>query len=101
MRLTQHQIEVLKCVADEVFGSDSRLVLFGSRVDDNLSGGDIDLYVTGFNQSIEQRLAAKLSFLVQVKQQIGEQRIDIIFAPLPEQPVLPIHRIAEKTGLPL
>lgn len=68
MRLTQHQIEVLKSTADEIFGSESHLVLFGSRVDDSLSGGDIDLYVIGFNRSVEQRLAAKLRFLVQVQE---------------------------------
>lgn len=101
MRLTQLQIEILKRVAGEIFGPESGLVLFGSRVDDSLSGGDIDLYVTGFNRSTEQRLDAKLRFLVKVKQKIGEQRIDLIFAPLPDQPSLPIHQIAEQTGIPL
>ena len=75
MRLTQFQVEILKCTAGEISGPESGLVLFGSRVDDSLSGGDIDLYVTGFNRSIEQRLDAKLRFLVKVKQKIGEQRI--------------------------
>ena len=101
MRLTQHQIEILKSTANEIFGSESRLLLFGSRIDDSLNGGDIDLYVDGFNCSVEQRLAAKLRFLVQVKRQIGEQRIDLVFSPLPKEPVLPIHQIAEKTGIPL
>lgn len=101
MRLTQHQIEVLKRTAVEVFGSDSGLLLFGSRADDRLSGGDIDLYVTGFNQPVERRLDAKLLFLVKVKQAIGEQRIDLVFAPLPDQLPLPVQRIAEETGIPL
>jgi hypothetical protein len=77
------------------------LLLFGSRIDDRLRGGDIDLYVTGYNQSVEQRLDAKLLFLTKVKQQIGEQRIDLVFAPLPDQSPLPVQRIAEKTGVPL
>ena len=99
MRLTQTQIETLKRAATEVFGSEAGLMLFGSRVDDSRSGGDIDLYVTGFNCSIERRLDAKLRFLVKVKQEIGEQRIDLIFAPLPDQPKLPIHKMAEQTGI--
>lgn len=99
MRLTQQQIEVLKRVGQEVFGAVPDLKLFGSRVDDNQSGGDIDLYVTGFNRSVEHQLDAKLAFLVKVKQEIGEQRIDLIFAPLPGQDFLPIQQIAEQTGI--
>ena len=60
MRLTQFQIATLKQVAGEVFGSEIQLYLFGSRVDDQRAGGDIDLYVVGFNRSIEQQVDAKL-----------------------------------------
>lgn len=101
MRLTQHQIEVLKATAQEVFGPESGLFLFGSRIDDSLSGGDIDLYVTGYDRSAGQQLDAKLHFLVKVKQAIGEQRIDLIFSPRPDQSTLPVQRIAAQTGVPL
>lgn len=101
MRLTKKQIQVLKNIFDEVFGSDASLMLFGSRVDDNRHGGDIDLYVTGFDQSIEEQLMAKLKFLAKVKQQLGEQRIDLVFSQASDQPVMPIHKIAEKTGVEL
>lgn len=99
MRITQAQIEILKRVSGEVFGSRVRLILFGSRVDDRRRGGDIDLYVAGFERPTEQQLDAKLRFLVKVKQEIGEQRIDVVFAPSPDQPILPIHRLAEQTGI--
>lgn len=101
MRLTLHQIEILKSTAIDVFGPQSSLLLFGSRVDDSLLGGDIDLYITGFNRPVEQQLDAKLLFLVKVKQKIGEQRIDLIFAPYSNQALLPIHRIAVQTGIHL
>ena len=101
MRLTQHQIDVLKRSAADVFGPATRLYLFGSRADDRSAGGDIDLFVTGYDQSGDRRLDAKLRFLVRVKKEIGEQRIDLVFAPLPGQSPLPIHRIAEKTGVEL
>lgn len=101
MRLTQHQIEILKSTALDIFGPESGLVLFGSRVDDSLQGGDIDLYITGFNRPVELQLDAKLRFLVKVKQKIGEQRIDLIFAPPPNKAPLPIHQIAAQTGIPL
>ncbi len=43
MRLTPYQIEALKSTAKEVFGVRSKLLLFGSRVDDSQRGRDIDL----------------------------------------------------------
>lgn len=101
MRLTQHQIENLKRTATEVFGPQAGLVLFGSRIDDSLRGGDIDLYITGFDRPVEQQLEAKLLFLAKVKQKMGEQRIDLVFAPQPHQTILPIHRIAAQTGITL
>ena len=99
MRLTYRQVQVLKRTAHEVFGPEVGLILFGSRVDDSLSGGDIDLYVAGFDQPVAQQLDAKLHFLVKVKREIGEQRIDLIFSPRPGQLSLPIQRIAEQTGI--
>lgn len=101
MRLTPRQIAIFKHVAAEIFGPEAGLILFGSRVDDHRRGGDIDLYVTGFEQSVEQQLDARLRFLVRVKREMGEQRIDVIFAPASGQPSLPIHRMAEQTGVRL
>lgn len=101
MRLTPQQIESLKQVAAEVFGSQAQIRLFGSRVDDQRRGGDIDLYVTGIALPLEAQLDAKLRFLVKAKQRLGERRIDLVFAPLSGQPVLPIQRMAEDTGVPL
>lgn len=101
MRLSQQQAESLKRIAAEVFGPQARLSLFGSRVDDNRRGGDIDLYVSSYQQNLEQTLEAKLRFLVKAKLAIGDQRIDVVFAPPTGQQPLPIQRIAEQTGMPL
>ena len=101
MRLTRPQIESLKHIAAEVFGSQVQVCLFGSRVEDQRRGGDIDLYVSGFNFPAEAQLDAKLKFLVKAKLQLGDQRIDLVFAPSPGQPVQPIQRMAEKTAVPL
>lgn len=99
MRLTSRQIEDLKHIAAEVFGPRARISLFGSRIDDQRRGGDIDLYVSGTQLSLEEQLDAKLRFLVKAKQQLGDQRIDLVFAPAGGQAVLPIHRMAEETGV--
>ena len=41
----------------------------------------------------------KALFLVKAKQQLGDQRIDVILAPAPGQTPTPIHRHAEQTGV--
>jgi len=45
MRLSPAQIEMIRKVAHQNFGSDASIWLFGSRVDDFRRGGDVDLYV--------------------------------------------------------
>lgn len=101
MRLTSSQIKSIKQVAAEVMGDQARLMLFGSRVDDTRRGGDIDLYVAAPVLPPQAQQATKLKLLVKLKQQIGEQRIDLVFAPAPGQPLWPIHAIAQQTGIPL
>ena len=99
MRLTPAQVNSIKQVAAEVLGEHARLMLFGSRVDDLRRGGDIDLYVAAPVLAHPAQLAAKLTFLVKLKQQIGDQRIDLVFAPAPGQPTWPIHTVAQQTGI--
>jgi len=45
MRLSEHERDVIREADAEVFGSDVRVMLFGSRVDDSRRGGDINLFV--------------------------------------------------------
>lgn len=42
MRLSSHEIESIKSVANNVFGENAVVQLFESRVDDTKKGGDID-----------------------------------------------------------
>jgi predicted nucleotidyltransferase len=80
LRLTQSEIEAIRCTYLDVFRNGS-VYLFGSRVDDNQKGGDIDLYVVPENKlSSSQLLEKKIDFLVQLKNRIGEQKIDVVIA---------------------
>ncbi|MEO5363748.1 MAG: nucleotidyltransferase domain-containing protein [Magnetococcus sp. DMHC-8] len=101
MRLTSIQIEVFKQLAAEVFGPQAQVWLFGSRTDDQRRGGDIDLYITGFSQTRPALPAAVDRFVVKAQQQLGEQRIDVVTAPVPGEPPLLIHRVAAETGIRL
>ncbi len=45
MRLNETQIEVIRELLYRQYGQNSRIWLFGSRTDDGLTGGDIDIYL--------------------------------------------------------
>lgn len=94
MRLTDEQISSIRCAANEAFGPDTRVTLFGSRVDDNKRGGDIDLLIQP--DMPDQLLSRKLRFLALLERQLGERKIDVVV----EHPGdnRSIVRMAQQTG---
>ena len=74
MRLSEFEINSIKNIAKEIFG-EVKIILFGSRVDDTLKGGDIDLYLV-LNQ--KPHFLDKPRFLAKLKRKIGEQKIDVV-----------------------
>ena len=77
MRITEKERRVLRDEVRKAFGADSKVFLFGSRVDDARRGGDIDLLVeTG--QGHAAVFEAQLRFLAKVKLALGEQKIDVL-----------------------
>ena len=77
MRLTESQIKVIKTTISDIFGKDSSVYLFGSRVDDSALGGDIDLLI---RTHLEGRaaLAGKLKTQARLFRLIGDRKIDLI-----------------------
>ena len=73
MRLNEKYKNTIKKAFLEIF--EGEIYLFGSRVDDNLKGGDIDLYLVVKEYSLKK----KLKFLAKIKKVLGEQKIDVIF----------------------
>ncbi len=77
MRFTQFEISQIKKLVNYHFGANAKVYLFGSRTDDTQKGGDIDLLIQ--NSNIENlTITAKIRFLAQLKQKIGNQKIDVI-----------------------
>ncbi len=91
MRLTPGQINIIKSTVQQVLGDSAEVSLFGSRLDDSRRGGDIDLYISGLPLSLAEQLDKKLHLLVQLKKQLGDQKIDIVFAPAIGQNPWSIH----------
>lgn len=77
MRLTKKEIEAINKTFKEIFKSGS-IYLFGSRVDDTLKGGDIDLYIDTNDK--DNLFLKKINFLVSLKRKIGEQKIDVVIS---------------------
>ena len=77
MRISEHEISLIKKLAHQIFGSKTKIYLFGSRIDDRKKGGDIDLFISS-EQKSNLTLSKKIEFLVELKSFIGNQKIDVI-----------------------
>lgn len=85
MRLTTAQISTIKRLAKQTFGQPAEVYLFGSRVDDQVRGGDIDIYIdTDARQSL---LRKKLRLTSLLQMELGEQRFDIVVRQNPERAI--------------
>jgi predicted nucleotidyltransferase len=98
MRLTTQQVQTIKSAAEDIFGAEARVWLFGSRVDDSKRGGDIDLYLE-LPEAPQPALAELESkFWARLQQSLGEQKIDIV-SRVQGSPSRPIDEQARRTGV--
>ncbi|MDD5753824.1 MAG: nucleotidyltransferase domain-containing protein [Methylococcales bacterium] len=73
MRLTEAERETLK-TAIQNLDENARVFLFGSRVDDGKTGGDIDVLI--FSTCLTKQLLRKVKR--RFCDQFGEQKIDLV-----------------------
>ncbi|MGH8471649.1 MAG: nucleotidyltransferase domain-containing protein [Gammaproteobacteria bacterium] len=101
MRLSEKERSVIREAVGEAFEGRARVWLFGSRVDDALRGGDIDLYVET-DLPFERSFPARMQLGLVLEERLGEQKIDILVrhAGMGGDPA-PIYRVARETGVPL
>jgi len=96
MRLNAHQIQAILSLARQVAGDQTRVRVFGSRLDDTAHGGDIDLMlelpVPVDNPAL---MAAQIS--AQVSRVMHGRKVDVLLS-APNLKRLPIHDIAFKEG---
>lgn len=76
MRLTSTQIETIKSTASAMLGEGVRVTLFGSRLDDQQKGGDVDLYI----EVPEPRLIQKIRCKIQLQERL-DMPVDLIVKP--------------------
>jgi predicted nucleotidyltransferase len=99
MRLTNTQRHAISEEVRRHFGANARALLFGSRLRNDLRGGDIDLYVET-DTSAEETLERELKLYAALQRRLGEQRIDIVVHRA-DSPLRPIDIEARKTGIAL
>lgn len=99
MRLTIEQRRLIKEQVRRVFGETARVMVFGSRTRDDIKGGDIDLLVQVDHPLDHPALdAARLS--AALSRAMEGRKVDVLLRDT-RLKELPIHRIAEETGIAL
>ncbi|SFP06632.1 nucleotidyltransferase family protein [Hydrogenimonas thermophila] len=80
MRLEQYELDAIRESFIKNFQK-GKVYLFGSRVDENKKGGDIDLYIDlGDNVDLKEVMKMKQDFKLDIYDKIGEQKIDIVIS---------------------
>jgi predicted nucleotidyltransferase len=96
MRLTQHQVQLIRDIADEIVGESSHVRVFGSRLDDTARGGDIDLLLE-LTESTDNPALIAAQFSARVSRAMGGQKVDVLVI-APNLMCLPIHDVALAQG---
>lgn len=99
MRLTNYQIQAIRQLARQVAGSQARVSVFGSRLDDAARGGDLDLMIE-LPEPVNNPalMAAQLS--AKVSRALHGRKVDVLLS-APNLMRLPIHDTAIKEGIAL
>ena len=99
MRLSQQTQQIIRDTVREIFGVEAKVKLFGSRINDDARGGDIDLLVElpAITAEIERK-TMQLTARLQIR--IGDQPIDVLVVD-PSTPMQSIHEQASITGIRL
>ena len=97
MRLSNDHQEIIKNTIASIVGLDSRVWLFGSRVDDVKRGGDIDLLI-----ETEHVITHKASLLCRLEgalvMRLGDRKIDTLLKDAATEDA-PIFTVAKQNGI--
>lgn len=96
MRLSPEQSSVIVAATRELAGADASVRLFGSRLDDQSRGGDIDLLV-----ECPHRLGRPVWLAAQItarlQSRLGDRKIDVLVID-PDTELEPVHLAARAEG---
>lgn len=96
MRISAETAAIIRNAAAEIF--DGPVRLFGSRLDDEARGGDIDLYIET-ELVAEEAETRRLRMLARLARRLGDRKIDLLVRTPDGE--LPIHAVARREGIVL
>ena len=96
MRVSKEEIRIIKEVILKYI-EDARIFLFGSRVDDNKRGGDIDIFVKT-NKIIS--LQKQIEILTEIEMNGILRKVDLLLQ-MPNSKDRAIFKTAQKEGIAL
>ena len=97
MRLTPEQSRAIVTATAELAGADARVRLFGSRLRDELRGGDIDLLIE-CPRPVARPVWLAAQITARLQRALGERKIDVLVID-PDTALEPVHRAARAEGL--
>jgi hypothetical protein len=101
IRLDKNEINIITKAFLRYFDVKDHLWLFGSRADPSKRGGDLDLYIETYYDSLPEIAEKKINFLVDLKNEMGDQKIDVVIRIMTSQDNLPIYDEAKNSGVML
>lgn len=92
MRISDEAAKQAVGIISTQFGNDAKVWLFGSRVDDQKRGGDVDIFIESTSNDVMQKIKCKSALM-----DLFDLKVDLVIG-LGDKP---IHRIAKSTGIRL
>jgi predicted nucleotidyltransferase len=96
MRLTDYQIQIIRKITRQLAGDQSRVRVFGSRLDDTAHGGDVDIMLE-LPEPVDNPALMAAQISAQVSRAMHGRKVDVVLS-APNLMRLPIHDIAFKEG---
>lgn len=99
MRLTPAQRHAILDAIHGETGPTVRVLLFGSRLDDHLRGGDVDILVE-FQDPVERPALMSARLATRALRALGGRKVDVVIS-APNLLRTSIHEVAYAEGEPL
>ncbi len=99
MRLTPVQRQQLRQQLAQRVGEDCEFLVFGSRLRDDVKGGDLDLLVRS-PRPVDDRVYTEALLGAVAERVMDGRKVDLLLID-PNTTLYPIHRAALQTGEPL
>lgn len=99
MRLDARTRDIIRQEVERLIGADNVIRLFGSRVDDDRRGGDIDLLVES-RHPVADRVQTECRLSARLYLGLGGRKVDVIITD-PNTAPQPVHEQAQRYGVVL